>query len=411
MRNASTLENYGSYHFIQTNDLLNQNLSYSSAEIFSGDPLEFELDESRLERNLKKKSPVLELAKPEDAAKIVNIYEEIYDGTYPYKEMEDPNVVQTLIEDPSIRWILFLDPSTDEIAGCVTLVHDLFNKRGYVRGFMVREKFRGKLDTVKAMLGSMLGTYDDFKGKAFSWYVENRTAHTSSQYPMYRCGLHPIGFYPNKDVFFNAIESDLMQIAYDERAFTEWKPTEVPQIIPEVHSCYEYSARNYPLREVSYQSPPIKLRKSEIIRWKSRIKRAFSTDPFGYHYITLYYLESNAYFKFLYTPRVQNFEKTEYEVENNEQLSVFLQDFATLKKLLNVRYCEAFVSAYNPEHQSIFKRAGLEPRGYVPRWKFNDKTNKLEDQILFNWYAGSISKDIKLIDAGKTLLRYLNVRV
>ncbi|MFX1399564.1 MAG: hypothetical protein ACFFAS_21265, partial [Promethearchaeota archaeon] len=69
----------------------------------------------------------------------------------------------------------------------------------------------------------------------------------------------------------------------------------------------------------------------------------------------------------------------------------------------------AFISAYKLDHQAIFYNAGLIPRGYVPSWKFNQGKNNLEDYILFNWFKGPISKDIKLIDEAKKLLTYLKL--
>jgi hypothetical protein len=162
-------------------------------------------------------SPVLRLARPEDAEQIIEIYKELYDGTYPYKEMEDIHEVRKMIEDPTIQWIVFQDPSLN-IAGCITFVLDFANKRGYIRGFMLRRKYQGYIDITKAMIGSMLGVLHKFKDTIYVWYVENRTAHAKSQYSMYVCGIAPIGFYPNKDIFCGKIESDLMQILYDERA-------------------------------------------------------------------------------------------------------------------------------------------------------------------------------------------------
>ena len=79
--------------------------------------------------------------------------------------------------------------------------------------------------------------------------------------------------------------------------------------------------------------------------------------------------------------------------------------------MLKIRYCEAFVSAYKPDHQVIFYNAGLQPRGYIPCWKFNNQTKRLEDYILFNWYGGEIDKNIKLIEEGKKLLDYLKIKI
>jgi len=207
------------------------------------------------------------------------------------------------------------------------------------------------------------------------------------------------------------VESDLMQILYDERAFTDWNPEKSPTVIFGVKNCYEYSAEKYPIRGISFRTSTVNLRKREIIRWKSRIKRRFSTDKFGYHYITLYYLGSDSFFKFLYTPQVQNFEKTEYDVENNEQLHVFVQDWMILKKILKIRYLEAFVSAYEPNHQTIFYNAGLKPRGYVPRWKYNSTTKKLDDCVLFNSFEGKIDRYMQLIEEGKRLLDCINLKI
>ena len=68
-------------------------------------------------------SPILRIARPEDALEITEIYKEIYEGTYPYKEMEDVGEVRKMIHDPSIEWIMFQDPSYN-IAGCITFVLD-----------------------------------------------------------------------------------------------------------------------------------------------------------------------------------------------------------------------------------------------------------------------------------------------
>ncbi|MFX1399470.1 MAG: hypothetical protein ACFFAS_20790, partial [Promethearchaeota archaeon] len=170
-----------------TNQFLMQFDSLGSEGVFSGEPLDFELSD-RIEN--KKISPILELAKQKDAKEIVKIYRNLYYGTYPYREMEDELEVKKMIINPSIQWIIFKVPSR-QIIGCITFILDFFNKRGYIRGFMLKKKYQGRIDVVKAMIGSMIGMCCSFKEKILSWYVENRTAHTSSQYPMYRCGIEP----------------------------------------------------------------------------------------------------------------------------------------------------------------------------------------------------------------------------
>jgi len=90
-------------------------------------------------------NPILRIARSEDAEEIVDIYRELYEGSYPYREMEDVDEIRKMISDPTIQWIIFQDPSLN-IAGCITFVFDFLNKRGYIRGFMLRKQYQGKRD-------------------------------------------------------------------------------------------------------------------------------------------------------------------------------------------------------------------------------------------------------------------------
>ncbi|MFX1393974.1 MAG: hypothetical protein ACFFAH_10405 [Promethearchaeota archaeon] len=406
-----TIENYYVNHLLKdisiakTNKFFENFSSFDSKNVFSGESLDFELKD-RIHN--KKIPPILELAKQKDAKEIVKIYRNLYYGTYPYREMEDELEVKKMIKNPSIQWIIFKAPSR-RIVGCITFILDFFNKKGYIRGFMLKKMYQGRIDVVKAMIGSMIGMCCSFKDKILSWYVENRTAHTSSQYPMYKCGIEPIGFYPNKDVFLGKVESDLMQIAYDARALNGFRLKKIPQIIPEAQNCFKYSNERYNLGSVKVKFPKLKINREDVNNFQDKLTKDITTDQFGYHYVKLFIPGTDSYFKFLYTPQIQNFEKVEYKVENLEELFVYVQDFKRLASLLKIRYYEAFISAYKSDHQAMFYNAGLIPRGYVPSWNFNKEKNKLEDYILFNWFEGSISKDIKLIDEAKKLLTYLKL--
>ena len=93
--------------------------------------LNFEIAERKHQRKI---SPILRLANPNDAKEITEIYKELYDGTYPYKEMEDVEEVRKMILDPHVKWIVYQDPNYN-IAGCITFVLDFENRRGYIRGY------------------------------------------------------------------------------------------------------------------------------------------------------------------------------------------------------------------------------------------------------------------------------------
>ena len=356
---------------------------------------------------IKKLSPILILARPRDAKKITEIYKELYNGTYPYKEMEHEKSVRKMIDNLNYRWVLFKD-RFNNVAGCITFALDFKNKRGYIRGFMLRKKYQGHIDIVKSMIGSMIGMCSMFRDKIFMWYVENRTAHAKSQYAMWVCGINPIAFFPNKDIFFNSVESDLMQIIYDKRALNEYHRMDKPCIIPEVHKSYLYSKSRYNLSPVKIINPKLDLDPRKLNSLYKKITKKTVKDKFGYETITLSIKDSNSYIQFIYTPTVQTFEKTKYKVKNLEELYVLVHELKKFGSELNIRYYEVFVSAYEPNHQKIFLDAGLSPRGYIPSWNYNQKRKYFEDYILFNYFEGKIDENIQLIPEGIELLKSLN---
>ena len=170
---------------------------------------------------------------------------------------------------------------------------------------------------------------------------------------------------------------------------------------------FQYSNKRYSLGTFSIKSPNIILGKKKVGKLQKKLKRNIEKDQFGYETITFSFEGSDSYFQFLYTPQVKNFEKVKYKVKNLEELYVFTQELLSLRRELGVRYCEVFVSAYNPEHQQIFYDAGLKPRGYIPSWECSHNTLEFSDSILFSIFNGNVSEDIQLIDQGHKLLEAL----
>ncbi len=388
---------------IYTEQFLKPFESVVNPDIHEGMTLDFALGD-RIHTH--KISPVLRFARPEDAEEIIEMYKKLYNGTYPYKEMEDVDEVRKMILDPNIQWVVYQDPSFN-MAGCITFVLDFENKRGYIRGFMLKKKYQGYIDITKAMIGSMIGMLYKFRYIIYTWYVENRTAHAKSQYSMSVCGMAPIAFYPNKDIFMGKVESDLMQIFYDKKALTHFRTKKIPNFISSVEKCFKYADARYRLGNYSVQNPTVSCDVSQVIRLEKKLIKNIIHDRFGYETIRFTFPDSDSYFEFLYSPQVKNFEKTKYSVANIEELTIFVKEFIKCGTELGIRYYEAFVSGYEPSHQRVFYDAGLSPRGYIPSWNYDNNSGSFEDYILFNWCKGKISKDIQLIEEAKELLGVL----
>ena len=375
-----------------------------SIDIHEGTKLDFEVE--RL--SPKKICPMLRLANPEDAEDITKVYVDCYKGTYPYKEMEDVSEIKKMIKSNNYLWILFKSINNKTI-GCVAFVLDFKLKRGYLRGLAIKRKYQGNMDITKASIGCCFLAWTTHKEDIGIWYGEARTAHSKSQYLSAACGLKPIGFYPNKDVFMNKVESDLMIVVYNEDTIKKRRSKQIPQVLPEVINCFSYSNKRFHLGSVNISSPHLNFDSQTLSTLRNNLNRRISKDKFGYETIHLSINNSDSYFNFLFTPQVQNFEKAKYKVNSSEELFIYAEDFMKIFRELKARYCECFISAYNVVEQKIFLKAGLKPRGYIPCWEYNCKNDVFEDHVLFNHFKGEIDEKIKLIPEGRDLLENLDI--
>ncbi|TFF95460.1 MAG: hypothetical protein EU547_07520 [Promethearchaeota archaeon] len=373
-------------------------------DINNGMHLPFELSEKQ--RN-KKISPILQLARPDDAKVITKIYKDIYKGTYPYREMQDVNEVKLMISDPHYEWLLF-KTQNGRIAGCFTYELDFENKRGYMRGFNIKPKYQGIIDSVKAVIGSMIGIWNQYQNKIYNWYCENRTAHSKSQYLSVVCGINPIAFFPNKDIFFGKVESDIMHIIYNLKVLRSFRAKKIPLIIPAVKNCFSYATIKYNLGKIKVKNPRLKIDKKEINILQKKLDIQVNRSPFQYEKIT-FSLSNKSYFQFLFTPQVNNFEKVHYHVNNINELYLYLKHFKRIIDNWNIRYAECFVSAYKPIFQKLFYRMGFQPRGYVPSWKYDNQNKSFNDSIVFNWFKKPLGSKPKLIIEGQELLKYIEL--
>ena len=57
-------------------------------------------------RNNDKISPILRLAKPKDANEIATICKEVYQNSYPYKQIEDPSHIKKMIKTQDIFFVI-----------------------------------------------------------------------------------------------------------------------------------------------------------------------------------------------------------------------------------------------------------------------------------------------------------------
>jgi len=352
-----------------------------------------------------KLTPIVQIAKPEDAQIISEIFKRVYQNTYPYKELESSQEIRKMIEDPDYNWIVF-KINGDEIIGCIGIEFDSSVKSMTLHGFAIKKEYQGMTSLPKLLLAGWVALLNKYEKKALMWFGEARSAHSKSQFLGAYLGLKPIAFFPKKDIFFNREESEFLLILYDEDVLTKYRRKEIPKIIPRVLTCYSYALKKYQLGfpelknhlRLDFDDKKIKIIKQNLIYQEEN-------DDLGNSLITLSINNSDAYISFLHNPIVQIFEKTDYKVSNKEQLFVFIEEVKELIKKLKIRYFEFFASAYHPTHQVILYDAGLKAFGYVPCFKYIKEEDIFEDQIVFIYYKGKVTGDLKMIPETENFLK------
>ena len=299
-----------------------------SLDLENGMELDFTID-SKLGSD--KISPTLYLAKPEDATEISNICKEVYENKYPYKEIEDPKEVKKMIESPEHHFILF--KIEEDIVGCFRCALDFDHRKGYTGGFMIRKEYQGIIDVTKAIIGSYAWMWSTYKDEILMWYCENRTAHATSQYITSVCGINTVAFFPNKDVFFDKVESDVMGVVFRKKALNGYREHQTPLLIRNALDSFLHCDNLYKLGNFKLVYPEVNLDYQKIASLQKHFRKDLIKDKYGYQYFQFFIAGTQSYFSFLHTPCIQNLEKCKYHVSCPEELYIYLEEFLKMMQV------------------------------------------------------------------------------
>jgi len=356
-----------------------------------------------------KRIPSLKFATEEDAEEITNIFKEVYENTYPYKRMEDISEVRSMIRSPNYYWIIFRF-KPNKVIGCIGLHLDFENKIGNFFGFAFRKQYQHKADISTASIACVIAPMYKFRDQILIWFAEIRSSFSSIQHIAKLTGFNPTAFFPNKDIFFNHSESEILFIIYNRKALFNYRSSEKPKIISQAIFCYFYAFQNYSLglpAIKNYDTLDSELDKDKIVNINSLLRRKIERDKFGNELITISIKGTNSFFEFLHYDNICIAEKAVYKVSNLEELYVFLEEIKSITQELRLRYFEVYLSAYDPTHQTIFFNAGFKPTGYIPAFKYNKAKNLFEDKVLFVYHEKELNKDIKLIPETEEFLKII----
>ena len=321
-----------------------------------------------------------------EAVDIGNLYRKIYgvgqdtlrQTRYPYPEAFDPEWIHEYgTNGKCIWWVVTNSHKGDSVIGSVTIPLDFEHGRGLVRGLLIDPDYQG--------LG--LGGYiynklwllleQRTKGKIQIFWCENRTAHPKSQKIAEGIGFRPVGILPNKDVFLDKRESDLLMARYARNTLKSRRtePTLIPELLHGTRGIYPVIQKQFRLEDAI---------RSDIPRVRANgydVRGQIANDKYDYLYCT--FRTNGSQLKCLVNPRIHCAEKLWFtpEIEPTELATLLRFARTTLSPALN--YMECYGSAYEPAIQRVFADAGFTATGYIPGWDVVGQAR--EDRIIFSW--------------------------
>ncbi len=387
---------------ITIQDFLRINAKYKDLSLEKG--ISFS---KRSSSNAQKVTLSVQIAKPEEAQSISEIFKQVYRNTYPYKELENVQEIRKMIEDPDYNWLLFKIDG-DKAIGCAGVKFTPSAKSIYLHGFAIKKEYQGMTSLPKLILAAWVVFLKKYEKKALMCFGEARSAHSKSQSLSDYLGLKPIAFFPKKDIFFDREESEFLLILYDEDLIVKYRRKETPKIIPRVLPCYYFARERYQLEfpELS-EHLTLDFDDNKIQAIKQNLVYQEENDTLGNTLVTISISNSDAYISFSHQPQVRIFEKINYSVSNKEQLFVFIAEVKEQMKKYNIRYLELYASAYHPIHQAMLFNTGLKPFGYVPCFKYLKEENIFEDQIVFIYYEGKVNGNLRMIAETENFLKVI----
>jgi hypothetical protein len=251
------------------------------------------------------------------------------------------------------------DTLTDKVIGSGTVLLNIANQRAYVRGVMIDPTYQGYGLGGYILVNAFREIIKDYRDSVKIFWTESRTAHNKSQKIAEASGLRPVGLLPNKDIFLEKRESDLLMVLYSMNTLKNRRPN--PQLIPEVMPIYNVIGQQFRLESVEPVTDICHINANGY-----QVRAFIVTDKYDYCYCT--FQANGQDLKFMINPRVQVAEQLWFSPGMDPKTLKTLLQSALQALYPHIFYMESYVSAFQPAIQQVFVDLGFQPTGYIPGW-------------------------------------------
>jgi RimJ/RimL family protein N-acetyltransferase len=351
------------------------------------------------------------LAVSEDAFKIMQLYQEVYDGTYPDPLMRNFEAIVSFIKDPSHFW--FVAEIDGRLVASVIVRYDRENLLAKASSAAVLGEFR-KHGLMEKLLGFAIGYVQEETAGIDIVYATTRTVHEGAQALTEKLGFKKLGIFPNAHKSVE-VETHCLAAAFSKESLVKRQ------------SPYLLHRR---LRDlvaiVSEELPDVTGLESVEPEESSRtlvappVLEVISSEHFVRHRFETLKHEQQLQFTFfpfhepnlLVTSPDQAVELFCYhekgdghaviiggKVPENVDYTIFLNQTASMLKTHNVRYIEILIRADKPKIIESILRSKFIPSAFFPAFQ-------LHGEIRYDYVV--MSKTFEMFDFQNIRLKGLN---
>ncbi len=351
--------------------------------------------ESPVTKNVFKLKSPIRYAQEDDVYQIISVNYNVYNGYYPYKDMLDVEYVSKFAKNRESGFIGIYDTEDGSTIGGFMLIGiDEKERKGYLRGLMVRPEHRNKLHLKNRFIETVYQGYKQYSTKTELWFGETRTEHSIGQLWMEETGSRPCAFLPNKDIFNgdSVRESDVLEVAYTQDRLHKLRNFH-PEILPAFQPLYNHISKYYNLPNGNMKSSSFSLTLPFVAKATEIANRCFIEkipQKYNTHLVQIQ-TPAGSKLSFILNDSIASGEHTMFElIPSNSQMELAtlllaLKDVFQREKL---EYFEMYLPATNTDHQQLIMDLGFSVYGYIPSWK-KEKGNN-HDCFIFGLYHSPI---------------------
>ncbi|MHA1145360.1 MAG: GNAT family N-acetyltransferase [Candidatus Helarchaeota archaeon] len=335
-------------------------------------------------------------ARPKEAREVMKLYEIIYEGTYPYHEVFDHKWLIQQMNHPDNVFFTIVDHSTGKVVGTTLFQMNLYHQRAYGRGGLIHPDYMG-YGLGSALLGK---AYEKiiFHSRDFIkiYFTEGRTAHVKIQKISENNGCKPIGFFINKDLYYNERETDILLAMMSADILRSRRQN--PQIHPTFKSMYEVIRRFFRLETAKYMDIPVS---SKMDTYNDMFEAR--KDSSGYIHVN-FKIMPRSFLQFKINTNTKVAEDAYFQVQDPSEFRYLLNEAISFFRKANVQYFEMYMPVTQPEYQAIAAQLGFIATGYFPGWQ--RVGNERIDHLILTWLAPNYD-----IDTSKAVLTRYGSRI